>query len=362
MSISPFKFETNRVRRLYHGGNGIDRMRGKPDAGDGRYPEDWIASCIDANAREYVAPNHGVSTCIVNGRERLFPEILAEHAAALLGPEHIRRHGVNPGVLCKLLDSAVLLPMQVHPTNESARLYFNSNYGKCEAWIVLSTRMINGENPYLLLGFSESLDMAVFREECQAGEFKTALGMLHRFEVYPGDVFLVHGGMPHAIGPGITMVEVMEPTDLMIIPEKNCFGVTLPDEKRFGGLDFETAMRIFDNTIRSRETTLARSCPKPELLEENVSGSLWQIIAREREKFFGAQRLHLHGNWFLNLDPEKTGARTFRIGVVVKGKATLQSGETRFYLTAGESFFLPWETDECTLSGDAEIIVILPPL
>jgi hypothetical protein len=36
VKIGPFAFKENRVRRLYHGGSGIDRLRGAPDGGDGR--------------------------------------------------------------------------------------------------------------------------------------------------------------------------------------------------------------------------------------------------------------------------------------------------------------------------------------
>ena len=53
------KFLPNRVRRLYLGGSGIDRMRGESVPADGYYPEDWIASCIEGNTREFQAPGHG---------------------------------------------------------------------------------------------------------------------------------------------------------------------------------------------------------------------------------------------------------------------------------------------------------------
>ena len=356
MSIGPFAFRENRVRRLYHGGSGIDRLRGMPDGGDGRYPEDWIASCIDANAREFVAPDHGHSTALVGGRELPFPAFLRDHAEEILGPDHLARYGAIPAVLTKLLDAAVLLPMQVHPDNACAQRHFNSPYGKTEAWIILATRRIGGVNPYLLLGFNERLDPDRFRREALAGELPTALDMLHRIEVKPGDVYIVYGRMPHAIGPGITMVEVMEPTDYMVIPERNCFGVILSDEKRYGGLSPEDAMAVFDFTPASREDVIRRCCPHPEPMERRAEGTLERVISRRKERFFEAQRLRFSGRWELDL-----AERTMRVGIVAAGQLRLRSGATTMTLASGMSFLLPYATDQCELDGDAEVLFILPP-
>ena len=59
--------------------------------------------------------------------------------------------------------------------------------------------------------------------------------MLNRIAVRPGDVIVIRGGLPHAIGPGVTMVEVMEPSDLVIVPEIDCCGVRLTEKQRFAG-------------------------------------------------------------------------------------------------------------------------------
>ena len=54
-------FAPNRVLRLYLGGSGIDRLCGIEPAEDTRYPENWIASCIEGNGRAYHSPGHGIS-------------------------------------------------------------------------------------------------------------------------------------------------------------------------------------------------------------------------------------------------------------------------------------------------------------
>ena len=59
LTILPFA--PNRVLRLYLGGSGIDRLCGVEPAEDSRYPENWIASCIEGNGRAYHSPGHGIS-------------------------------------------------------------------------------------------------------------------------------------------------------------------------------------------------------------------------------------------------------------------------------------------------------------
>jgi len=63
------------------------------------------------------------------------------------------------------------------------------------------------------------------------------------------DVFIVPGGLPHAIGEGILMVEIMEPTDLFVRAEFSRAGVLLPEEKRYLGRDVEFALAMFDYTV-----------------------------------------------------------------------------------------------------------------
>ena len=122
-----------------------------------------------------------------------FPEYPAEHAVELPGEKHVRRCGANPAVLVKLPDPAEQLPMQVHPTKEDARKYLNSSHGKTEAWLVLATREVNGEAPYLLVGFNEQLDPELFTKECLAGKFERGLSMLNKIAVKPGDTIIIRG-------------------------------------------------------------------------------------------------------------------------------------------------------------------------
>lgn len=347
------KFMPNRVQRLYHGGSGIDRLRGLHNPSDSRYPEDWIASCIDGNGREFHSVGHGISKALVDGVEWDFPTLLQRHGHELLGADHLQRYGETPAVLTKLLDAAERLPLQVHPTRADAATFFHSPFGKTEAWIILSTRVVNGEEPYVLVGFNETLDRERFVQESLAGEYHDGLAMLHKLMVKPGDVVVIYGGLPHAIGPGVTMVEVMEPSDLVIIPERNCCGRILEDSKRYAGLNGTTAMSLFDFTAYNEADLKQYCCPRPALLNSQAKSALRTLIPRECCGYFAAQELNLDGRWQMDLNSESC----FRIGIVVAGQLELQS--QRF--TPGESFLIPNATTTCELQGDARVIFILPP-
>lgn len=351
--ISVVKFLPNRVQRLYHGGSGIDRLRGLAEPVDSRYPEDWIASCIDGNGREFHSIGHGISKALVDGAQWDFPALLHRHGEELLGAEHLQRYGETPAVLTKLLDAAERLPLQVHPTRADAAKYFNSPFGKTEAWIVLATRVINGEEPYLLVGFNEQLDRERFVQESLAGEYCEGLGMLHKLLVKPGDVVVIYGGLPHAIGSGVTMVEVMEPSDLVIVPERNCCGRILDDAKRYAGLDGATAMSLFDYTAYSAAALRQRCCPRPALVATQGASTLRTLIPRASCGYFAAQELTLAGSWQLDLASE----RCFRIGIVVDGCVTM-GGES---FMPGESFMIPYAATTGDLSGSGRLLFILPP-
>ena len=70
--------------------------------------------------------------------------------------------------------------------------------------------------------------------------------------VSPGDVVYVPAGVPHAIGPGMLIAELQEPTDFSILCEWRGFPVR-PEDSHLG-LGWETARRALD--LRVHEPVL----------------------------------------------------------------------------------------------------------
>ncbi len=342
--LSILKFEPNRVRRLYLGGAGIDRLQGRFPGVDDYFPEEWIASCIEGNTREFQSPGHGLSRVRIGAGEVRFIDLLRERGAELLGPAHFARYGATPAVLTKLLDSAIRLPVQCHPTVPDAKRLWNAPCGKTEAWIILSAR----PDSYIYLGFNEWFDRGRFLAESLAGEYRSGFDMMHKIPVAPGEVYVVYGGLPHAIGPGVTMVEVMEPSDLTINPEARCGDREISPEKRFGGIEPERALEIFDRTCYSAAAIRERCAPPPEPLP----GGGVRLIDRDRVGFFGAERYRCAGRTEI-FRPEPG----FRVGAVTAGNIAVAGAPLR----AGDSFFVPFGAGPVRVEGEGELVVILPP-
>ncbi len=352
MMKKTFVFAVNRVWRVYLGGSGIDKLRHSPTESDGHFPEDWIASTSEANNPQYDAPDQGLSTVVLPRGNCLFRKFLEENSDLLLGAAHCKRFGKNPALLMKILDSAERLPIQVHPNISEAKRCFHSDFGKTEAWYIVATRKVNGEEPYLLFGFNDRLAADLFRKEALAGKFQRGKDMLHKLSVKPGDCFLVPGGTPHAIGCGVTVIETMEPSDLVVQPEYFCGKQRLSEAERWSGAAPEEALKSFD-FISETEDELRRRCsPEPVKIDESLSIVIPYSLAR----YFEVQHLNCKGSYFF-INREKR----HRAGVVIRGRLICHAPDGDTELNSGEAFFLPYALEECCFKGTGEVVFALPP-
>ena len=245
------KLLANRVRRTYLGGGRIDAFCGvSADVSDGvPRPEDWLASTTHAF--------NGTVEIDGEGLGRLEDGRLVKDVAGALP------------ILVKLLDSDERLVIQAHPTVPCAKHLFNSTVGKTESWYFLpgtapDACVYLGFKPGVtreaweraVIGFSrkEHKDRKVNAELCKTTgeasivavgvENNPLLSFLHRIPVFPGDFVFVDGGIPHAIGSGCFMIELQEPSDLMVVSERfTPSGRRIPDAKMHGGIGWD---RMFD--------------------------------------------------------------------------------------------------------------------
>ena len=116
---------------------------------------------------------------------------------------------INPKIqnlLIKLIDSAQSLSIQVHPSDEYALKYENS-LGKTEMWIILDAK----EGSYINLGFNQDVKKEEFPKLLKDDSI---LSYLNKIYVKPGDIYLIKPGTIHAIGEGITLLEIQESSKL----------------------------------------------------------------------------------------------------------------------------------------------------
>jgi mannose-6-phosphate isomerase len=355
--MDPFTFRRNRVSRIYKGGLLIDNLQGAAEPKDDFIPEEWMASTVKACNDGGTNPMEGVSVAIVDGKEAYFTDLIAKDPEALFGKAHLKKYGPTPGFLTKLLDSAIRLPLQAHPDRVMSQKLYNSPFGKTEAWIVLDGRHDGKQEPYVLLGFNESLDEEVFRKEALDGDMKDSLGMMHKHYVKPGDVMMLLGGVPHAIGPGNFILEIMEPTDWVVQPESLCGDRRLTLADRFGKVAPKASLDVFHFKGASKEQTWNDAALSPKTIEKTGSFTLSSLIDREEQKYFGALKISLSGEWSW-----KKSVAPFATGVLVKGSCYLESKGSILKLKQGDALFIPASAKTVTFKGEAEIIFALPPV
>lgn len=351
----PYKLAENRVWRIYLGGKLLDEFRGD-EGSDGYFPEDWLASVVSANnpPRADAPEREGLSKTVSG---EYLKDIIDADAVACLGKEHIEKHGGNFGVLTKFLDSAERLPIQVHPDKNAAARLFNSEYGKTEAWYILGGREINGEEPYILLGFKEEVDESRLHRLFDEQDISGMAELMHRIPVKSGDVFLITGGTPHAIGPGCFLLEVQEPTDYTISLEKcNTLGEKLPDFLCHMGIGFDKMFECF-NYINYTEAELLSSFKlTPEVLFDTDSHTLTKLIGYEATPCFSLRRLDVKQSFTRTSDAERPSAL-----VCIDGKGAVGGVETE----RGDCMFVPASAKEIRFEvapGETlSVLECLPP-
>lgn len=236
----PIFFERNRVFRVYKGGKLYKDFfqDGYDDGTDNLFPEEWVASKVKAINPKYFGERDGVS--VVKGAKIFFDDLLKEFSSELLGN---RKYDC----LVKFIDSAIRLPFQVHPTKEFSRKHFNSEYGKTEAWLVIDKR----PDAKLYFGFKDKITKEQIDRLENASETENDVfsGLLNSVPVNVGDIWLIKAGLVHAIGAGCMIVEVQEPTDFTIQPERWCGDYHLSPQEEYIGLEKDVALDAIDYSI-----------------------------------------------------------------------------------------------------------------
>lgn len=344
--IPLIKLLPNRVRRNYRGGKTMDTLRGVPHPTDGEMPEEWLASTTRASnpGLPYVA-DEGLSAFLVDGGKRLLADTIDRDPAFYLGDP--KAHSL--AFLCKWLDSSMRLHTQVHPTREFARKYLNSGHGKFEAYYVLAVRG-SIKHPAIRLGFQKQ---DITREKwtmiVQSQDMEAMDGCFEPIPVKEGDVVYIPGGVPHAIGEGIFLLEMLEPSDLVVRCEFNREGIVVPPPARFMNRGLEFCMGIFDYEAMSKEEVHKRFflTPKTQEADGNYRNEL--LIGEDISPCFIAHRLTFAKSRKLWEKGEK-----YAVLACTKGSGTIETESVRYSVRILDSFFIPAGTHQLMVNPGPE--------
>jgi len=346
------KFSANRVWRTYQGGKLLDIIEGKECPQDSSFPEDWIGSTVQAKnvGREHISEGLALVENEL-GQKVPFRDLLQENQQYFLGNDGTSDRSMNDIPLVKYLDSSTRLHFQAHPTRAFAQQRLGVPRGKTEAYVILETR--EGVNdPYIYAGFQRSPSREQLKKWIEDQDIDSIESCFDRIPVKPGDVFLIPGGRPHALGEGILMLEIMEPSDLAVRFEFERCGFVIPEQARFMGRDIETALDVFNfDPVPAENVDDEFRCPPKVLSNDEHGNCLEELIGTDKTSCFTIKRTSVNGTF-------KRTEDAFFYGVVINGSGTFRTGDEVTILNQWDRFFCPAGIQQFQYQSDTGMSIL----
>ena len=285
------------------GGRALERAPGIALPPGVAVGESWEVVDRDGEDNSVVAEGRHAGTRLRSLMEAFRADLLGRAASAADG---------RFPLLVKYIDACQDLSVQVHPTDECAERMGAPCEGKTEAWYVLAAR----PGAVLYAGLKPGVDAATLERE---GAGPGVVELLQRWEVRAGDCVLVPGGTVHAIGAGVTILEVQQNSD--------------------------TTFRFYDwgrdrptQPGRALEATVLGLPPRPPLRP------VWEEAGRHlrraplaRSRYFGLNVLEVSGSTRFS-----TG-RQFQIYCATSGSGTLRMKDSGacMRVSPGDTWLVP---------------------
>lgn len=145
---------------------------------------------------------------VANGflAENNLNELLEIYLTDLVGEKNYEKYGLGFPLLVKFIDAQDNLSVQVHPDDDFAQEHYGQN-GKTEMWHVIQA----DEGAGLYVGFNKKITAQQYLDAVEQG---TLENFLKFYPVKPGDTFMIPAGTVHAIGKGVLLAEIQQPSDI----------------------------------------------------------------------------------------------------------------------------------------------------
>lgn len=173
------------------GGDELVRIYGKRGDPTARLGESW--ECWDTDR---VTNGDFTGSTVADLRGRLGAQLLGDLDPGRIFP-----------VLTKIITAHDWLSVQVHPDDAYAQRVEHQPFGKTECWYVLAAQA----NAQIVYGWQRDTSRAEYERRVADG---TLGELLRHIDVKAGDTVYIPHGLVHAIGPGVTVFETQQASDL----------------------------------------------------------------------------------------------------------------------------------------------------
>jgi len=303
-SLGPLRFERRFVEKVW-GGRALERRLGI-QLPEGPIGETWeVVDRADENSVVAEGPDEGAT----------LRALVEEYGEALLGASPATKDGRFP-LLVKYIDASQNLSVQVHPDEETAERLGGGAEGKTEAWYVVDV----AEGGALYVGLRPEVTRERFAE---IADGPGVVDALQRWDVRPGDCLLVPGGTVHAIGAGVTILEVQQNSDTTY---------RIWDWGRVG-LDGKPRETHLDQALASARFGAVQEGPRRLGWEARAEGVLRARAARSL--YFEMNTWEIATTWTV------ASAERFVVYAVVAGQGSLTVDGTPWRLLPGDVWLVP---------------------
>ena len=189
-TIYPYVLDPKLTTQVW-GGDELVRVYGKRGDPQARLGESW--ECWDTDR---VVNGALAGAAVADLRTKLGGELLGDLDPTKIFP-----------VLTKIITAHDWLSVQVHPDDAYAQRVEHQPFGKTECWYVLDAQ----PNAEIVYGWTRDTSRAEYERRVADG---TLGEILRHIELKKGDTVYIPHGMVHAIGPGLTVFETQQASDL----------------------------------------------------------------------------------------------------------------------------------------------------
>lgn len=222
-------------------------------------------------------------------------------------------------LLIKLINAQQATSVQVHPPDEYA-LVHEGQAGKTEMWVVLHAE----PDAFLYYGLNRSVSREELARRITNG---TLTEILRKVATKAGDTFFIPAGTIHAIGPGLTLAEIQQNSNVTY---------RLFDYGR-AGADGKTRLLHIDKAL-----SVASLSPNRQ---QDFAPHLGQCGYFTVDRYYGTFR-------------GVCGNETFHAVLNISGMGKLFCDEEQRDLYPGSCYFLPADSGTYAVEGNCKTLVV----